>query len=555
MGVDHEDAVVAIREVDDDSHDCLMSTKDLWYNTLRILVPTDVSSLLWMSSQTVTLAYVGKYLHKEGTAQYSASIIIFNMCAFSFVQGFGAAIDTLSSQAFGADPKSPEVGETLQMALALNCALGLVFSFCFFFSRPLVCAIFEEEVCVGVVQFLRYSPPYLFAQIVSGVMSKTMYAQKLPEVVAAANGVAALISPLANYFLTPYGIHGAALALGVTVGFCSVAHILCAVFHPKAILRYAPWPSPKLWDLQAWKTFFHVGVPALVATCAEWWAFEIQTVIASRISLTALAVHGVAMNLVGLLFSVALGVCVAASVIVGNSLGAGKPRQAKQFARFILACDVGLGVITSAVMLLFGSHIAHLFTDEEEVTQGVINMIPLVALTHTGDSLQFCLQGIFRGANRPTQAGLAVLLTLWCVGVPASAFFVFVLHTGVYGCLGGIAVGILTEIPLLVWWMSKFDWQLLAAEASRPSEKRGEATDVVVMESFNEDPSATLSSPTHSRSSSVSSRHSIQSTSRVLNRGPHERELHERTVSILEEACCSLHGSFAMIPLSKPSVN
>jgi multidrug resistance protein, MATE family len=552
MGLD--DATVAIREVDEESHDCLMTSKELWYSTLRILVPTDVSSLLWMSSQTITLAYVGKYLGKEGTAQYSASIIIFNMCAFSFVQGFGAAIDTLSSQAFGADPKSPEVGETLQMALALNCALGLLFSIFFLYSRPLVCAVFEEEVCVGVVKFLRYSPPYLFAQIVSGVMSKTMYAQKLPEVVAAANGVAALTSPLANYLLTPYGIHGASLALAVTVGFCSVTHILCAVFHPKAIIRYAPWPSPKLWDLGAWRTFFHVGVPALVATCAEWWAFEIQTVIASKISVTALAIHGVAMNLMGLLFSVALGVCVAASVIVGNSLGAGKPRQAKQFARFILFLDVGLGLCTALIMFLFGSHIARLFATDEDLVQGVLNIIPLVALAHAGDSMQFCLQGIFRGANRPTQAGLAVLLTLWCVGVPASAVFVFVLHTGVYGCLGGIVVGMVAEIPLLGWWMSRFDWQQLADEASHGPDRLGEASDVVVMSEGVDDPCA-ASSPAHSRTSSECSQHSCRRGGHASYEGPYERELHERTVSILEEACCSLHGSFAMPPVNKPEVH
>lgn len=547
MGLD--DAAVAIREVDEESQDCLMTTKELWYNTLRILIPTDVSSLLWMSSQTITLMYVGKYLNEVGTAQYSASIIIFNMCAFSFVHGFGAAIDTLSSQAFGTDPKSPEVGETLQMTLALNCGLGLLFSIFFFFSRPLVCAIFEKEVCSGVVQFLRYSPPYLFAQIVSGVMSKTMYAQKLPEVVAVANAVAALTSPLANYFLTPLGIHGASLALGVTVGFCSITHVLCAIFHPKAIIRCAPWPSPKLWDLAAWKTFFHVGVPALVATCAEWWAFEIQTVIASRISTTALAIHGVAMNLVGLLFSVALGVCVAASVITGNSLGAGKPRQAKQFARFILLCDIGLGLMTALVMYVFGSHIAHLFSDEQELIQGVVNIIPLVALVHAGDSMQFCLQGIFRGAGRPTQAGLAVLLTLWCVGVPASAFFVFVIHTGVYGCLGGIAVGMVTEIPLLGWWMSKFNWQQLADEARSGRDAPVEASDIVVTESSVEDRCAT--SPSHSRTPSVCSKHSCHSTGRASNHDPYERELHERSASILEEACCSLHGSFAMLPLSK----
>lgn len=66
-----------------------------------------------------------------------------------------------------------------------------------------------------------------------------MYAQKAPEIVATANAAAAFSSPFANYFFTPLGIHGAAIALFITVGFCASAHILCAIFHPKVIIRYA----------------------------------------------------------------------------------------------------------------------------------------------------------------------------------------------------------------------------------------------------------------------------------------------------------------------------
>ncbi|KAK7199046.1 MatE [Novymonas esmeraldas] len=547
MAVESGEAVIR-DAVEESAADVPLARKELLLQTLRILVPTDVSSLLWMSTQTITLYYVGKCHRTLGTAQYSASIIIFNMCAFSIIMGFGAAIDTLSSQAFGADPKSTEVGETLQMALALNFTLGVVFSIFFMNSRPMMCALFDADVCDGVAKFLRYAPLYLFAQIISGVMSKTMYAQKLPEVVAVANAVAALSSPLANHFLTPLGIHGAALALGAAVGLCSLTHILFAIFHPKAIIRCAPWPSPKLRSLAAWRLFFRVGVPALVATCAEWWAFEIQTVIAAKISTSALAVHGVAMNLVGLLFSISVGMSVAASVIVGNSLGAGKPRQARQFAYFVLVCDVGLGLVTAVVMLLFGSHIARFYGAEDDVITGVRSIIPLVALCHAGDSVQFCLQGVFRGAGRPTQAGVAVLLTLWCVGVPASVLFVFVLHIGVYGCIGGIVVGMCCEIPLLCWWMRKFDWSVLATEARTLQGLPSAATDVAMVDSFDSE-AADVCGHTHTRSSSVSSHHSHASHCvRTTAKGEYERELHERTPSILEEACCSLHNSFAMPP-------
>lgn len=543
---------VGVEEVElerpkDDMHDQPIPISKLCTDTLRILIPTDVSSLLWMSSQTITMINVGQKLGEEGTAQYSAGIVIFNMCGFSFIQGFGAAIDTLSSQAFGRNSKAPEVGEILQMAMVLNLLLGTIFSILFMNAEPVVCLAFAPSVCSGAARFLRYSPPYMYAQIISGVMSKSMYAQKLPEVVAVANLVAALASPVANYFFTPMGIHGAAIALSVSVGLCAVTHVMFALWHPKVILKYAPWPSPKLWNATSWSLFFKIGIPSLVATCAEWWAFEVQTVLAGCISDTALAIHGMVMNVVNFLFSVALGVCVAASVVVGNSLGSGRPRQAKQFAHFILVCDVLLGLLTAVTMLVLGRYIASLFTSKKDLIQGLTAMMPFAVLCHVGDSLQFCLQGIFRGAGKPAHAGAAVLATLWCVGVPMSLFFVFVLKTGVAGCIGGMIVGMALEIPVLLWWMRNFDWNQLACEAQQRHENESTTGGVtVVVENWdNDDHVSSQTTQDGKRRLSEASENGAAGIASDSDNSA-SQELSRRLPHVLEELCCSLHESFAI---------
>lgn len=479
--MDPEEAV-AIAALD---FDLPRPLSELCKETLRILVPTDVSNMLWMSSQTVTLIFVARNHGVMGAAQYSSGITIFNMCGFSFIQGFGAAIDTISSQAYGKDRRSPVVGETLQLALAFNLLLGVVISIFFFFSRPFAVLLLGEDIGGGTAEFLRWCPLYLFVQIISGVCSKSMFAQKIPGVVAVANLAAACSSPITNYFLTPLGLWGAALSLFITVGLCALTHIFCCVFHPRVTVRLAQWPTPQLRDLAAWRRFFEIGLPSVLATCAEWWAFEVQVVLAAGISPLALAVHGVCMNLVNLLFSVALGICVSASVIVGYSLGANRPRQARQFAYFILICDVAIGVVTAALMLIFGRDIAKVFADRDDkdyeaIIAGVHGMMPFVVLCHFGDSLQFCLQGVFRGAAQQKAAGIAVLATLWLIGVPASILFVKVLKTGVAGCVGGLLVGFVAEIPLLFYWMTKFDWPKLALMAQESLVQSEGALDVVM---------------------------------------------------------------------------
>ncbi|KAG8347053.1 putative MatE [Trypanosoma vivax] len=438
---------------------------DLLVQTLEILIPTDISGILMMASQTVTLMFVGHHLGEKGMSQYSAGLLVFNVTAMSIVCGLGAAIDTISSQAFGKDSHSPVIGETLQRALIVDFILWVFMSIFFMTSEPMMIYFFGEELGTGAATFLSHCPIYLLAQIVSGVISKTLYAQRQPLPVAFSNLLSAIASPAINYYLMPLGIGGAAWALGCTVGVCALSTVLFAIFHPQVVISAAPWPSPALQRKEEWITFFKVGIPSLIAVCAEWWAFEVQACFAVSISPLSLAVIGVDMNILSLLFSISLGVSVSASVITGNALGSHHPIFAAQYARFIIICDIILGSITATLLWYFGGYVARFYTNVPEVASVVEKTMPLVALCHMGDSLQFCLQGVFRGAGRPKQAAQAVLSSLWFIGLPASALYVYVLGLGVEGVVGGLLTGFLFEIPLLYLLMSRWNWEDLAREA------------------------------------------------------------------------------------------
>ncbi|KAH9589302.1 Multi antimicrobial extrusion protein [Trypanosoma melophagium] len=446
-----------------------VSLWELVQETVKIVVLTDLSSIFSMSSQMITMVFVGHHLGADGMSQYSAGLLVFDVMAMSIVSGLGSAIDTICSQAFGQNPRSPVIGETLQRALIINFMFWIVMSLVFLNSNGIMVYFFGETVGEGGSRFLANCSLYLLSQIISGAINKILFAQRLPGVVACANGAAAVTSPIANYFLTPMGIEGAALSLTCTVTFSALTNVLFCLFHPKVVVREARWPSPALYRKEGWVTFMKVGIPSLVAVCAEWWAFEIQAFFAAAISPLALAVFGVAMNIVSMMFSVALGLSVSASAVVGNALGGQRPIFAAQYAKFIIICDIILGALTALAMGCFGGHIARLYTNVPELSNAVESTMPLVILAHVGDSLQFCLQGVFRGAGRPEQAALAVVLTLWLVGMPSSALYVFVFGWGVKGVIGGLITGFVFEIPLLYFLMLQWDWAKLAQESKRKS--------------------------------------------------------------------------------------
>ncbi|KAF5219445.1 hypothetical protein ECC02_007588 [Trypanosoma cruzi] len=457
----------------DDDNACMLSGNAdgrvsihaLVCQTIKVALPTDFSSVLWMASQMVTMIFVGHCLGEDGLSQYSAGILVFNVTAMSIISGLNSAIDTISSQAFGRNPRSSVIGETLQRALIVNMVLWIIMSVAFLNSKPIMVYVFGEAVGDGAARFLGMCPLYLLTQIITGIISKTLYAQCLSSLVVYSNAAAALTSPVANYFLIFMGIEGAALSQGLTGMMCAVTDVLLCLFHPEVVVREAQWPSPALCHKSGWIHFFKVGIPSLIAVCSEWWAFEVQALFAISISPLALAVFGVAMNIISVMFSIALGLSVSASTIIGNSLGGQRPLFASQYARFILICDVMIGICTAVAMGYFGGHIARLYTNVPEMASAVESVMPFVILCHIGDSLQYCLQGVFRGAGRQEQAARGVVFTLWLVGLPASALYVFVFNWGVRGVLGGLLTGFCFEIPLLYYLMSQWDWRVLAQEA------------------------------------------------------------------------------------------
>ncbi|RNF07450.1 membrane transporter protein [Trypanosoma rangeli] len=98
------------------------------------------------------------------------------------------------------------------------------------------------------------------------------------------------------------------------------------------------------------------------------------------------------MNIILVMFFMALELSVSATTIIGNSLGVQRYLFASRYARFILICDVALGVSTAGVMGYFGGHIARLYKNVPEMVSAAESIMPVAILCTFGDSFQYCLQ-------------------------------------------------------------------------------------------------------------------------------------------------------------------
>jgi Na+-driven multidrug efflux pump len=147
-------------------------------------------------------------------------------------------------------------------------------------------------------------------------------------------------------------------------------------------------------------------------------------------------------------------------------LGDTKPQEAKSYFLVAMAMDQLVTCGTVGCIFLGRHAIPALYTNDATVVAMFEHVAFIVALFHWGDSTQFVLQGVFRGAGKQQPAAKAVLLSLWLVGVPMCWYLGVFHELGAPGILLGLMIGFCVEVPLLLRDLIKWDWVEMAEEAA-----------------------------------------------------------------------------------------
>ena len=105
-------------------------------------------------------------------------------------------------------------------------------------------------------------------------------------------------------------IMGTALAMNITA-FSNAMLITVYVTYFQPDLREA-WFWPDKDCFQGLLDYLRLGIPAMLMLCFEWWTFEIQTFMASFISVQAIGSQVIILNSIYFMFCITLGLSYAA---------------------------------------------------------------------------------------------------------------------------------------------------------------------------------------------------------------------------------------------------
>ena len=264
-------------------------------------------------------------------------------------------------------------------------------------------------------------------------------------------------------------------------------------------------------------TFLALAGPGAAMMAIEAWAFEVTTLLAGYLGTVALDAHLTMLQLATLAFlSLPFAVAIAATIRVGNLLGAGDAKGAGDASKVSFAICFAFSGVCALVFSLTRNSLGYIFTHDKEVVRAVAKIAPIAALFQLADGGQAAAGGVFRGMGRQTTVAVRNFFGFWCgafpitthrlcdcpyqtdtfffrarvFGMPVGAILTFAVGGyGVAGLWWGLTVGLIAVLVVSLVQLLYVNWEKEVANAKhRVSEGEVFAGDVLRRVSIGEWP-------------------------------------------------------------------
>lgn len=436
----------------------------------KITYPIILSEIFQNTLPLIDLAFVGQ-LGKDELAAAALATVWFNVWNATMT-GFMTAIDTFLAQSFGAnqhDIFGAWTGNSLVVTMMATILVSGIIALC----GPAMHLFGQQPYLADAAgQFSFRLIPGLFPYYAFRVFTKYLQSQNklAPSVIIGiiANGLNALF----NWWLifrAGWGLQGAPWATTLTRAAECILIVLY-MYVQKSKLKET-WPRIEIENLRfrVMKPFAKLALSGALSITAEAWCFEITTILSGLLGTVALDAHVIVLNMAAFLFlSFPFAIGIAASIRVGQLIGDQKAEDAQRSARASFLLSLVLQLVLFAIIVPFKDSLGRLFTNDEDVTNVVAEIIPIWCVFMIGDSIQAVTGGVLRGLGQQTLVLLLNVLGFWVLGVSIGAALAFATELGVFGLWWGLVIGIYSTTSIGILMLRyQIDWRKEAVKSMR----------------------------------------------------------------------------------------
>ncbi|XP_038670491.1 multidrug and toxin extrusion protein 1-like isoform X1 [Scyliorhinus canicula] len=430
----------------------------------RLAGPVILAQVMVLLINVVSAVFCGHFGKVELNAVNLATMII-NVAGIALGVGLATACDTLISQTFG-NKNLKRIGVIVQRGI-LFLMITCFPCWAFLINIEHILLAFKQSPAVAKLTqlYVLIFIPGLPAAFLYDLETRYLQNQgiTMPQIVTGliANILNAVINYLFLYVLA-LGVEGSAAA-NVISRYCQAILLFGYIRWKK--LHVNTWPGWSTDCLQEWGRFTRLAIPSLLMLCIEWWAYDTGMLYVGLINDVQLGAHGIIFQILIIAYRVPLGYSTAATVHVGNALGASNPEQAVNSAKVALCC---MGCISLIITVIIGGTktvVGYIFTNDREIIHLVSETIPICAVYHFFEAMTCVCGGVLRGAGKQKLGAIGNIVGFYLIGLPIGISLMFAAKLGVFGLWSGILIAGVVQLIFFLNVIYRINWKEAADEA------------------------------------------------------------------------------------------
>jgi len=419
--------------------------------TIRLGLPLVGSQLAFIGLGVTDTIMLGWY----GVSELAAGVLGTQLVFIMLITGAGPAnaVSAIVANALGqGDERS--VRRSVRMAL-WAAAIYSVFALPILWQTEVIfLALGQEPELAKLAQdYVRIALWSVPVAVAFNAIRSYLTALELGGILLWTNLAGLTLNFLANYMLIfgnwgapELGIRGAAVATVLSNIVMLTVATTWALTRPD-LRKYQLFVRFFQPDWSALSEVFRLGWPISLTLLAEVSLFSISAVMMGWLGTVTLAAHGIAMQIISVLFMIPLGLAFAATVRVGRAVGRRDRQGLFRASVVVSSLALALGIVFMTVLLVIPETLINLFLDADNPDRPAIiavgiPLLAVAALFQIVDTCQVIMASMLRGLKDMRVPMIMAVFSYLGVGIGSAYVFGFTLGFGGVGVWTGLAAGL-----------------------------------------------------------------------------------------------------------------
>ncbi|WP_199872927.1 MATE family efflux transporter [Inediibacterium massiliense] len=415
----------------------MIKNKKLVLSILMITLPAVAEMGLNTLVNLADTVMVGRLIGKEALAASGfCNEIIFSLI-FIF-SSFNTGATAMIARRYG-EKDYTSLNKIMGQNLSLNFIIGLIISILSFVFAKEILMIYDmsSDVLNMSLQYFRilsYSIPCMFISFCAAACLRGVSDTKTPMIITAITNILNIIGNyclMTGFWIFPnMGIEGAALSTSISrfIGMVLYLYFLTKGSHHLKIvsenLKITKNILIPLWN---------ISYPGAIEQVSMSLSYIAAGMIVSLLDTNGEAAFRIVLSIERLSFMPAMGISIAASALVGKSLGEKDIPKSLDTGYTATFLGVSWGIFMGIIFISFPKMFLSLFTKEAILVDTSLLAMYVAGFNQPFLNFMIIISGALRGAGDTKTVMIISALRAWSMYVPLCYVFIILLKIGIAG--------------------------------------------------------------------------------------------------------------------------